>query len=304
MNKNTFLEELREHLQILEDQEQQDIMEEYAQHIDMKIQKGLSEEEAIKDFGSVKELAAEILEAYHVKPEFDRKKTVVKMPDLKKVNISGGKVAFRHGFDWVKDRVKKAGQGIAGGFRWLGRCWKAVIRRIKKLFRRKGAEENMEEGLWTNSMINGQDQAGETGGKAEQQSQRLVREADYGKGTDSSGLGSFLRVIGHGIGALWHGLVALCIWGLKLCWNCGWMLFSLFCGFFALLTLAGLGMCMVLLFQGYPFVGILILCLGGICCFGALSAGAYSLLIRKKKEEPEAGKGEGELVQSGEEVTV
>ena len=63
MNKETFLEELRGCLHVLEDQEQEDILEEYAQHIDMKRQKGLSEEEAIKDFGPVKELAAEILEA-------------------------------------------------------------------------------------------------------------------------------------------------------------------------------------------------------------------------------------------------
>ena len=61
MSKERFLSELREYLSILEDQEQEDILAEYAQHIDMKMLKGLSEEEAIRDFGSVKELAAEIL---------------------------------------------------------------------------------------------------------------------------------------------------------------------------------------------------------------------------------------------------
>ena len=70
MNKNEFLEELNRHLLILEDEEQQDILEEYSQHIDMKVESGLSEDEAIRDFGSVKELAAQILEAYHVKAEF------------------------------------------------------------------------------------------------------------------------------------------------------------------------------------------------------------------------------------------
>ena len=70
MSKEMFLGVLREHLKVLEDQEQQDILQEYAQHIDIKMQNGLSEEEAIRDFGPVKELAAEILEAYHVKPEF------------------------------------------------------------------------------------------------------------------------------------------------------------------------------------------------------------------------------------------
>ena len=80
MNKEMFLEELRGYLQILEDQEQDDIIEEYAQHIDMKLQKGLREEEAIRDFGPVKELAAEILEAYHVKPDFQKKKAAIKLP--------------------------------------------------------------------------------------------------------------------------------------------------------------------------------------------------------------------------------
>ena len=62
MSKETFLEELRGYLEILEDQEQQDILEEYEQHIDIKVQNGQSEEEAIRDFGPVRELAAEILE--------------------------------------------------------------------------------------------------------------------------------------------------------------------------------------------------------------------------------------------------
>lgn len=66
MNKDEFLNELKSYLSILEDEEQADILEEYTQHIDMKISTGLSEAEAIRDFGNVSELAAQILEAYHV----------------------------------------------------------------------------------------------------------------------------------------------------------------------------------------------------------------------------------------------
>lgn len=91
MNKEMFLEELRGYLQILEDQEQDDIIEEYAQHIDMKLQKGLREEEAIRDFGPVKELAAEILEAYHVKPDFQKKKAAIKLPGLGGGTAGSGK---------------------------------------------------------------------------------------------------------------------------------------------------------------------------------------------------------------------
>ena len=67
MKKQEFLEELKQYLHVLADEEQEDILQEYEQHIEMKIEKGLSEEEAIRDFGSVRELAGEILEAYHVK---------------------------------------------------------------------------------------------------------------------------------------------------------------------------------------------------------------------------------------------
>ncbi len=91
MNKETFLSELRGYLQILEDQEQEDILEEYAQHIDIKIQKGQSEEEAIRDFGSVKELAEGILAAYHVKPGFPGENRGNRLPELTKETAAEGK---------------------------------------------------------------------------------------------------------------------------------------------------------------------------------------------------------------------
>ena len=37
MNKSEFLNDLKKYLTILEDREQEDILEEYAQHIDMKL---------------------------------------------------------------------------------------------------------------------------------------------------------------------------------------------------------------------------------------------------------------------------
>ena len=70
MDKKTFLEELRSSLSVLQETELNDIMDEYEQHIDMKVISGLSEEEAIADFGSLPELTAEILEAYHVRADY------------------------------------------------------------------------------------------------------------------------------------------------------------------------------------------------------------------------------------------
>lgn len=70
MNKERFLEKLTIRLQVLDEKEKQDILDEYALHIDMKVAEGLSEEEAIQDFGDFEELVADILEAYHVNPKF------------------------------------------------------------------------------------------------------------------------------------------------------------------------------------------------------------------------------------------
>ena len=79
MNKEGFLKELESHLRVLDDKEQQDILDEYAQHIDLKMKSGLSEEEAIRDFGNIGELAADILEAYHVDPRFEERRKGIKI---------------------------------------------------------------------------------------------------------------------------------------------------------------------------------------------------------------------------------
>ena len=52
-NKESFLKELQNGLAVLAESEQQDILAEYAQHIDMRIAGGLTEEEAIQDFGDI-----------------------------------------------------------------------------------------------------------------------------------------------------------------------------------------------------------------------------------------------------------
>lgn len=70
MDKITFLRELEKGLSVLEKGELEDIISEYEQHIDMKIESGLPEEEAIADFGNLEELTAEILEVYHVRADY------------------------------------------------------------------------------------------------------------------------------------------------------------------------------------------------------------------------------------------
>ena len=54
MKKEDFLRELDSRLHILNEAERKDIIDEYSQHIDLKIANGLSEEDAAGDFGDIK----------------------------------------------------------------------------------------------------------------------------------------------------------------------------------------------------------------------------------------------------------
>lgn len=66
MNKQQFLDKLKERLAILSETEVMDILDEYSDTIDQKIQEGMTEEDAVKDFGDINQLADEILEAYKI----------------------------------------------------------------------------------------------------------------------------------------------------------------------------------------------------------------------------------------------
>lgn len=72
MNKHNFELYLREKLAILKDSEVDEIISEYLQHIEMKQADGISEEEAIKDFGDLDDLVSEILDAYKINTSKDK----------------------------------------------------------------------------------------------------------------------------------------------------------------------------------------------------------------------------------------
>lgn len=247
MNKETFLGELREYLKILEDQERDDILAEYAQHIDMKMQKGLSEEEAIKDFGSIQELAAEILEAYHVKPEVK--------PEVKRISN-------------LKEKLLQGFRAIGQGFRRFWERCLAFGRWLAKPFKRKGGQRK-DKTLQTQG-------EGETD-KIQDKQMKMGAAKKMG-----SCMASFFRTLGQGIVILWRVFLEFCIWWIRLLWNMGWLVFSLFCSCLCMFALMGFGALLILLFQGYPLLGILLICLGGILSMGALTCGAFTLIVRKK----------------------
>jgi len=70
MNKKDFIKELEKRLEILDEKEIKDIVNEYKDIIDEKVKSGKSEEEAVSEFGSIDELATEILKAYKINPKY------------------------------------------------------------------------------------------------------------------------------------------------------------------------------------------------------------------------------------------
>ena len=66
MTKFEFIHRLNSKLYLLKESERLDIINEYTGHIDMKINEGKTEAQAIEDFGNIDDLANEILAAYHI----------------------------------------------------------------------------------------------------------------------------------------------------------------------------------------------------------------------------------------------
>lgn len=143
MDKRAFLEELGKYLDILEEQEQQDILNEYSQHIEMKMKKGMSEEEAIEDFGDVEVLAGDILSAYHIKPQEKGNggRSIHKVKEE-------GKRAVYHTFTAVKGAAVKSVKGLKKiiklPFTAFCTLWRKLPK-IEKNHREQGEEMSMEK---------------------------------------------------------------------------------------------------------------------------------------------------------------
>ncbi len=80
MNKERFIAYMNQKLAVIKEEERKDIIDEYINHIDEKVQEGMNEEEVIAGFGDIDEMIKEILEAYNIDPRqtrgsdgFDRK---------------------------------------------------------------------------------------------------------------------------------------------------------------------------------------------------------------------------------------
>ncbi len=313
MDRQSFLDELRSHLQVLQDEEQEDILDEYLQHIEMKIKDGLKEEEAIKDFGPVGELAAEILEAYHVKPDLGQgqergrersgksgwqsgahglgrsgpsglgrsgsaDRRWAGPGDLAAEGIEGGTAVKAFG-----QYIKKAAFGILRAVKRTGqltmRCGRCIFRAVCSPFRRMGPY--MAMGL----------RQGEAGIETVDPSGSLP-DAFVGRGSGSwAGRapgrrpGGLARQAGRGtvrsVRRLAGWMVDLSLWCCRVVWNGGILLLTMSFACAGLCFLFSLGVLTVLLCQGYPFTGLAIGCLGAVLCCTALTVSCCTFFAER-----------------------
>ncbi len=261
MDKREFLSRLERALSILQEDELRDIISEYEQHIDMKVEKGLTEEEAIADFGSFEELTGEILEAYHVRADYaagsrrvkekaDKGQGEQSLAVIGKLREAGKDFPAKEMLRRMGGKLQKSGLWLwhqfCRPFLWAGRVWKKQSGRRSLIQGREGERKMTKE----------------------------VKE-----GTGISGL---MAGMGEEIKRLFEFLRKVIIWGVRMIWNGCWGLFSLFAVVFGLFSLYGLGILAILLMQGYPLTGVLVGCLGLVMCAFSAAGLGVSFMWRKK----------------------
>lgn len=301
MDKKTFIGELKQALSVLKQEELDDIISEYEQHIDMKQANGLTEEDAIADFGSLDELAAEILEAYHVRADY----AAGQQKGQKHFSKKGQK---GRGPEQIKAVCAKAGAAVIQGARQAGRWLRSALLFGKRVLEKpivwvrnqwgnpmdyeedpeeyqedkEGGRERQEDrsGL---ILTKGEEGASGIGGVRKMGRGQLQRRSRGQSGTGWALPGGGRTVAGKAMGFL----ADLCrfgirtvFWGIRMVWNGACIGCALLCGGFGLFCLYCLGLLTVLLLQGYPLAGVTLGCVGLVMC--SFSAGWLSITMLLK----------------------
>lgn len=277
MDKTTFLEELEKSLHVLKEEEIQDIIGEYEQHIDMKVKNGQTVEQAIADFGNVRELATEILEAYHVRTdeeisetweEHEEASTEPKQNQKKvRAKIEQFHTCVSNALARVKTWIWQAGKGVCGLGGW---CRKQVLRPFHWLKTHgKRGEIRMSDPEKTRLVEPSTETiAGRKEGKKQHQ-------------------GSIAGTFGHACGQLWKRMVRAVCWCIRIFWNACVIAASCTIGILGLVALYLEGVLAVLWIKGYPLAGVTIGGFGVILMLFAATGLCWTCYIRKAKNVAE-----------------
>lgn len=276
MDKREFLSALEQSLSVLQEDELKDIISEYEQHIDIKVEKGLTEEEAIEDFGSFQELTAELLEAYHVRADYalggkkggwaekirSQKKKKVTEEETSGVFEEGGEEGERGESTGTGRRMKRFRQVLSRvPETWRG-FWKLAGRKKEKSPEKETGGKTRE--------IRGFKRLG-----------RILRRKG-GRNMMRDGIGRGIR---------WTVRMTVCAvsGGVRLVWNSCWILFAFTAACFGLASLYGLGVLAVLLAQGYPLTGVTLGCLGLVMCMCSAAVFGMTMLKRGRRDVRKKG---------------
>lgn len=265
MKKDEFLRELEQRLSVLNDSERLDIIEEYSQHIDLKIANGMDEDCATGDFGDIKTLADEILSAYNVNLKYNHRPIIIKIKDE---IIRLYKIAWKE--------AKHFGKSIIS---YIHSAWHKITDSIKEIYIRffkKESKDNISE-------------------KDAIRQQKKVKKVVRGKNIMIDETKNVFSKFFHNLAKFlyfgWNFLITT----LLLLLSVPFITMCLFCLLF-------FGVLLISLPQGYPFLGLTIIVFGfGICAFataGIILSYYKKIKVKKSqdheseqepKQEPEIG---------------
>ena len=259
MKREEFLKALEERLQVLNRQEREDIVSEYRQHIELRMESGLTEEEAIGDFGDLDELVAEILDAYSVNPDYGKRQ---RMPG--------------------KESAKAAGEAVLAGTRKAGSAGMRAASALKGWILRvlKGAA-GLAGRLWTllRGGVSAVSRSLRPGRKMALEAQTWERREETFRGNLDTGEIPALREIP----APGQNPALLCIQVLGTVFV---LLPMAAVDFMGVLLFGGL---LVLCVMGYPAAGLTVGAFGGILSCTALILLAADLLFPGRRSRKPAG---------------
>lgn len=288
MKREEFLKALEERLQVLNRQEREDIVSEYRQHIELRMESGLTEEEAIGDFGDLDELVAEILDAYSVNPDYGKRQ---RMPGKESAKAAGeavlagtrkaGSAGMRAASalkGWIL-RVLKGAAGLAG------RLWTLLRGGVSAVSRslRPGRKMALEAQTWERreETFRGNLDTGEIPALREIPAQREIPAPGQNPAPRLPKMGTD-RLFKRLFRAVFR-LAVLCIQVLGTVFV---LLPMAAVDFMGVLLFGGL---LVLCVMGYPAAGLTVGAFGGILSCTALILLAADLLFPGRRSRKPAG---------------
>ena len=273
MDKATFLVQLQKNIGMLDDDEQKDIIDEYSQHIDMKVSGGMTEAEAIEDFGDFNEFVRDVLNAYHVKAPFDQE-------DAVEAAATASPTAGDRLDDAVRGGAQAAGRAVDATKRGARKMASAVTGAAGKFSDR--AKEAVSQASAARAEARAEAAASGVEADRDGSESRAAAASGTSRGMIAE-VGGIARSFG---GVCWNVAKTAARW----CWN-----FAVAClmasgGFMALVSLFCLGLGVVFLVQGYPVAGLTIAAAGCSMAFAAISFLLSRLIMRKHADDAMACK--------------